>query len=118
MYGHGQDWESLIKNIQFQPLSTWTPILHKSFKIQVNSFGNSIALPQQIQMINRFSFLPLKGRIDLKSPEIKLAVICDYGFPEPDPVTNEMIRASEPQRIFFGLSVLNLPAKYSSFKLI
>jgi hypothetical protein len=63
-------------------------------------------------MINRFSFLPLRGRIDLDNPEIKLAVVCDYGLPEPDPVTNEMIRASEPQRLFFGLSVIILLLKY------
>ena len=44
------------------------------------------------------AFLPLKGRVDLRSPDLELALLLDYGS-DPNAVTEQ------PVRLFFGRKV-------------
>ncbi|ORY30943.1 tRNA guanosine-2'-O-methyltransferase [Rhizoclosmatium globosum] len=75
-----------------------TPYLKTSFKFNVTAFGSSLTIPQQVERIERFSFLPYDGDIDLKNPDVVFSLYEDYndfpnqGLPVPD----------APIRLFWG----------------
>lgn len=49
-----------------------------SFKFQVDTFGEHISLSDQLNIINSFSFLPLKGMVNLSNPDIIFTIYIDY----------------------------------------
>lgn len=58
-------------------------------------------LKDQILRIERFSFLPFKGPIDLKDPDVIFTYFEDYGTPE----TRGPSLPEQPTRVLFGVLV-------------
>ncbi|TPX72228.1 hypothetical protein SpCBS45565_g00504 [Spizellomyces sp. 'palustris'] len=77
------------------------PYLKSSFKFHVAAFGYTIELEEQISRIERFSFLPFEGPIDLKNPDVTFAFYEDYG--KPSGQEGAVKEASKPKRVFFGV---------------
>lgn len=70
----------------------------KSWKFKFVVFGSTIEMDEQIRRINRFSFLPVRGPVNMKSPDITYAILEDYE--KNDHVD---VRTKNLQRVFFGI---------------
>ena len=56
-----------------------------SFKFEVDAYGKSLEQKEQIELINSFSFMPLKGPIHMKDPQVTFNLginykSCEYFF--------------------------------------
>lgn len=69
----------------------------KSFKFLIETFGSTISMQEQIALIEQFSFLPLRGEISLKNPQVMYSVILDYGLPSASGV-----KVESPNALYFG----------------
>lgn len=56
----------------------WEEYMTCSFRFQVHSYGNKIKTTEQVKMINDFSYMGFKGRIDLLNPAETFDVMLDY----------------------------------------
>jgi len=50
-----------------------------SFCVRVQSFGKKISVSEQLTIIKRFGFIPWRGEVELKEPDLTFCVLCDYG---------------------------------------
>ncbi|KAJ3109850.1 hypothetical protein HDU97_000080 [Phlyctochytrium planicorne] len=70
----------LIKSlVRIAPKEQLEPYMTCSFKFLVTAFGNTLTVPEQVERIERFSFLPFTGEINLKTPDVTFKYYEDYG---------------------------------------
>ncbi|XP_076275564.1 tRNA (guanine(10)-N(2))-methyltransferase TRMT11 [Rhynchophorus ferrugineus] len=67
----------------------------KSFKVEVETFGNHFTQKEKVEKIETFSYLPVEGPVDLKNPDITLQYIEYYGTRANNP-------PQLPYKVFFG----------------
>ncbi|CAH2085851.1 unnamed protein product [Euphydryas editha] len=67
----------------------------KSFKVEVEAFCKHFTMKEKVEKIENFSYLPLKGPVKLKNPDITLAYLEFYGV-DPNNVPEQ------PHDLFFG----------------
>ncbi|KAI8811500.1 S-adenosyl-L-methionine-dependent methyltransferase [Cladochytrium replicatum] len=80
------------------------PYVNSSFKFHVEAYGRTLQTKDQVARINRFSFLPFSGPVDLKNPDVILTLFEDYGIEW----LSQKPKAPEPEsakRYFFGVHV-------------
>ncbi|KAI9105795.1 S-adenosyl-L-methionine-dependent methyltransferase [Phlyctochytrium arcticum] len=79
------------------------PYLQTTFKFNIHTYGQTLSVPEQVSHIERFSFLPFQGGIDLKNPDVTFTLLEDYGSP------NALHRSAPGslQRLFFGVWIGN-----------
>ena len=94
-----QNMDALIQTVKetasIEMLTEWKL---KSFKFLVNSFGKSVEMQEQLEIINRFAFLSLQGDVNFKNPEITFSILLDYGLNSPK-------ETPDLRRVFFGLLI-------------
>ncbi|KAJ3229185.1 hypothetical protein HDU78_009186 [Chytriomyces hyalinus] len=89
--------EGILLKAKNLPAEYFAPYRTSSFKFDISVFGSTLAIPDQVEQINRFKFLPLEGKIDLKKPEIVFTVYQDfYANANPKDIPEK------PVRLFFG----------------
>ncbi|KAH9802415.1 UPF0020 domain-containing protein [Citrus sinensis] len=95
VWGEGSSYEELEKEVLLPYLSSDT-----TFKITVDSFGKVFSFQEQNDRIKGLSYIPFKGRVNLKNPDHKFWLIetDDYG------VNNGLPPVAE-RRIFFGREI-------------
>ncbi|XP_049780749.1 tRNA (guanine(10)-N2)-methyltransferase homolog isoform X2 [Schistocerca cancellata] len=73
--------EELHRNLKSYPHERMKPFLQDnlSFKIKVETFCNSQTQEEKVSKIESFSYLPLKGPVRLKNPDVVLQYIEYYG---------------------------------------
>ncbi|XP_048424575.1 tRNA (guanine(10)-N2)-methyltransferase homolog [Pyrus x bretschneideri] len=102
LWGEGGSYEELEEAIRSYPDERKLPYLEpdSTFKINVDTFGKVISLQEQTQRIHGLSYIPFKGRVNLKSPEHKfwLMETDDYGV-------NNGLPPIVQRRIFFGREI-------------
>ncbi|CAL9003436.1 unnamed protein product [Prunus brigantina] len=102
LWGEGGSYEELEECIRNYPDERKLPYLdsNSTFKINVDTFGKVISLQEQTQRIQGLSYIPFKGRVNLKNPEHKfwLMETDDYGASNGLP---PMVQ----KRIFFGREI-------------
>lgn len=59
----------LIENLKTQPELT-QPVMNSSFKFVIELFNSTFTEQEKVQIINSFGFFGLKGKIQMKSPEV------------------------------------------------
>lgn len=69
----------------------WPQYHDTSFKINIDTFYGARNPKQKLELINSFSYLPLEGRILLKSPDLELTIFEQWEFDAvpknfPDPI--------------------------------
>ncbi|XP_013166672.1 PREDICTED: tRNA (guanine(10)-N2)-methyltransferase homolog [Papilio xuthus] len=69
--------------------------LKKSFKVDVETFCKHFTMKEKVHKIENFSYLPLKGPVKLKNPDIILSYFEFYGV-DPNNVPDK------PYDVFFG----------------
>lgn len=68
---------------------------HLSFKVKVECYGNSQTAAEKVEKIDTFNYLPLKGKVKLKNPDVTFNLIEYWGM-EPNNLP------SKPYNVFFG----------------
>ncbi|KAK4698266.1 hypothetical protein P7C70_g8015, partial [Phenoliferia sp. Uapishka_3] len=78
-WADGENYEQLQNNIKPQSdlYEPCTP-LTTSWKFLVSSFGQAIALPEQLQVIHSFAWMGFKGPIKLKGADVEIGVFEEY----------------------------------------
>lgn len=102
LWGEGTTHDDLEKAIRCFPDERRLPYLkpESSFRIIVDNFGKVISFQEQNDRIRGLSYIPFKGRVDLRNPDHKfwLMEIDDYG-------ENNGLPPVVEKRIFFGREV-------------
>ncbi|CBI20041.3 unnamed protein product, partial [Vitis vinifera] len=102
LWGEGSSYEELEEAIRSYPDERKLPYLaaESTFKITVDSFGKVISFQEQNDRIQGLTYIPFKGRVNLKNPEHKFWLIetDDYG-------SNNGLPPVVQKRIFFGREV-------------
>ncbi|KAL5787677.1 hypothetical protein ACOSP7_004626 [Xanthoceras sorbifolium] len=102
LWGEGSSYEELEVSIRNYPDELKLPYLSSdtTFKITVDSFGKVITFQEQNDRIKSLSYIPFKGRVNLKTPDHKfwLMQTDDYG-------ANNGLPPVGQRRIFFGREV-------------
>ncbi|KAL5566131.1 hypothetical protein UlMin_029295 [Ulmus minor] len=102
LWGEGSSYEELEEAIKGYPDERKLPYLEpgSTFKINVDTFGKVLSLQEQTERIQGMSYIPFKGRVNLKNPEHKfwLMETDDYG-------SNNGLPPIVEKRIFFGREI-------------
>ncbi|KAK3154361.1 hypothetical protein QOZ80_2BG0189520 [Eleusine coracana subsp. coracana] len=102
LWGHGTTYEELEKSIMEYPDERKLPHLtpESTFKIVVDTFGKVMSSQEQNEIMKSLTYIPFKGRVNLKKPEHKFFVIetDDYG-------SNNGLPPVMKRTIFFGREV-------------
>ncbi|MBA0675717.1 hypothetical protein Goari_017242 [Gossypium aridum] len=102
LWGEGNDFEELEEAVKSYPDERKLPYLEyeSTFKITVDSFGKALSLQEQNERIQGLSYIPFKGRVNLKNP--------DHNFWLMETDENETNNGLPPvvkRRIFFGREI-------------
>ncbi|KAJ7968142.1 tRNA (Guanine(10)-N2)-methyltransferase like [Quillaja saponaria] len=102
LWGEGSSYEELKESILSYPDERKLPYLesNSTFKITVDTFGKAIGQQKQKELIQGLSYIPFKGRVNLKNPEHNFWLMDtdDYG-------ANNGLPPIAKKRIFFGREV-------------
>ncbi|KAF3454426.1 hypothetical protein FNV43_RR04873 [Rhamnella rubrinervis] len=102
LWGEGSSYEELEDSIRSYPEDRKLPFLDSgsTFKINVDTFGKVLSLEDQNQRIQGLSYIPFKGRVNLKNSDNKfwLMETDDYG-------SNNGLPPIVHRRIFFGREI-------------
>ncbi|GJM85256.1 hypothetical protein PR202_ga01691 [Eleusine coracana subsp. coracana] len=102
LWGHGTTYEELEKSVMEYPDERKLPYLtpESTFKIVVDTFGKVMSSQEQNEIMKSLTYIPFKGRVNLKKPEHKFFVIetDDYG-------SNNGLPPVMKRTIFFGREV-------------
>lgn len=101
LWGEGSSWEELQAAIEACPAELKDPWIgpeHK-FKIVVDTYGCKFTMEQQLENIERLAFIPFKGLVDLREPDIMFwLMVCNCSV-------NNGIPDTVPYRMYFGRPV-------------
>ncbi|EFJ46403.1 hypothetical protein VOLCADRAFT_62647 [Volvox carteri f. nagariensis] len=101
VWGEGEDWADLTAAIQACPQEVKAPWLgpELTFRVVVESFGSSLPMDEQLELIKRLEFIPFKGAVRLRDPQARWA-------PLRRRMNGEGARGSlggvVPARLYFG----------------
>lgn len=117
VWGAASCHEELKAAIESYPEARKAPYLaaDSTFKILVDCFGKVVSLKEQMQHIEKFDYIPFKGKVDLRKPEHK------FWFLEADSHTvNNGLPPALENMYFFGREIgggdRSLLAKYQLSK--
>ncbi|KAL5982629.1 hypothetical protein ACLOJK_016704 [Asimina triloba] len=102
LWGEGSSYEELEEAIKDYPDERKLPYLtsESTFRITVDNFGKVLSLQEQNERIQALSYIPFKGRVNLRNPDhhFRLMETDDYG-------SNNGLPPVAHKRIFFGREV-------------
>ncbi|CAH9074685.1 unnamed protein product [Cuscuta epithymum] len=102
LWGEGSNYEELEDAIKSYPDERKLPYLtcNTTFKISVDSFGKAISFQEQNDRIRALSYIPFKGRVNLKNPDHKFCLI-----ENDNDGSNNGLPPTLHRRVFFGREV-------------
>jgi len=83
-YATGTTYDELHANIKALPHSTWTQYKDASFKFSIDAFCGKRTMAQQREIVEEFGYLPFKGRIKLKTPDVEFVVFEEWELLTPE----------------------------------
>ena len=92
-----QEFHSNLKKFPFHEQEQWFSE-NVSFKVNVESFNRKVSADERIKKIESLSYLPLKGPVSLKSPDVVFSYFEFHGFDH-----NNL--PEEPCNIMFGRQI-------------
>lgn len=102
LWGEGNSYEELEESIKGYPEEHKLPYLNSdsTFRISMDTFGKVMSFTEQNERIRGLSYIPFKGRVNLKNPEHNFWIMetDDYG-------SNNGLPPVVQKRIFFGREV-------------
>ncbi|XP_078505053.1 tRNA (guanine(10)-N(2))-methyltransferase TRMT11 [Lissotriton helveticus] len=102
LWGHGKSSEELRKSLMSYPLEKMAPyVQHDStYKINIHTFNKTLTQSEKISKIEDLAFLPLKGKVNLKTADHIFFLLEDYGV-DPNNIPDQ------PLDVFFGRWIAN-----------
>ncbi|KAJ3063417.1 hypothetical protein HDU98_000784 [Podochytrium sp. JEL0797] len=101
LWAQGDTLDELLERVKEIPIEKHDPYLTCTFKYTVTVFGNTLTRAQQVEHIQRFAFLPHKGKIDLKNPAVTFSLYEDHF----DATMKGQEVPDAPRRLFWGVFV-------------
>ncbi|XP_034250406.1 tRNA (guanine(10)-N2)-methyltransferase homolog isoform X2 [Thrips palmi] len=97
LWAHSNNISTLHQQLKALNPNVYQPYLqpHLSFKVEVETFSNHLSLPELVDKIESFSYLPIVGPVNLKNPDVKLWFMEYYGL-EPNNIPEL------PYQYYFG----------------
>ncbi|KAJ3628173.1 hypothetical protein MTP99_015497 [Tenebrio molitor] len=97
LWAHSKDTQNLHNQLKNYPKHLMDPFFRPdlSFKIEVETFCRHFTQKEKIDKVESFSYLPVKGPVRLKDPDVCLQYIEYYGVRANDP-------PKLPYDVFFG----------------
>ncbi|KAI3404303.2 hypothetical protein KGF56_002942 [Candida oxycetoniae] len=95
LWGSGTTYENLFKDIREQSQSKFAQYKNSSFKFEFESFKGRQSHEAQMEIMESLSFLGLKGRINLKTPDETFTIFEEYQV-------YGMEKAHTPKQLWFG----------------
>jgi len=95
-WGTADNYDDLHAMVKRETSHLWPQYRDTSFKINIDTFYGARNAKQKLELINSFSYLPLEGRILLKSPDLELTIFEQWEF---DAVPKNI---PNPIKIHFG----------------
>mmetsp|Transcript_40151 Transcript_40151/g.89077 ORF Transcript_40151/g.89077 Transcript_40151/m.89077 type:complete len:494 (+) Transcript_40151:82-1563(+) len=116
VWGEGADWSALQADILSRPAAQREPWMREdqTFRVVMDAYGRSLSMQEQVAEIQKLAFLPFKGRVDLKKPQVKLWLVMAGAS------SNDGIPGEVPDRLYLcrevALSNRSLLGTYSLAK--
>ncbi|XP_065898312.1 tRNA (guanine(10)-N2)-methyltransferase homolog isoform X2 [Dysidea avara] len=98
LLGTGTNYAELQQSISSLPAVVMAEYSSGSFKIVVDGFNKKCSVSRQSVILERLSYLPLHGKVDLSHPDHTFHVLEDYGG-------DNNKAGSEPERVFFTVLI-------------
>lgn len=98
LWGHShntKDIHTIVHNYVNTNFNELKPIFDKSFRITVETYNKHITQQEKVDRIETFGYLPLKGDVNLKTPDIHWWYFEYYGL-------DNMNVPEEPFDVVFG----------------
>jgi tRNA (guanine10-N2)-methyltransferase len=109
LWGKGSDYEELHANVRQRTESYWEAYANVSFRFTIDCFHRKRPSRGESRIIQSFAYLPLKGPIRMKDPDVDFWVLEEYSqdieakpqaiFQSPTSQTNTRV---QPKIIYFG----------------
>ena len=78
VWGEGATFEELVLSLKQCPAHMTEPFGAQSWCIKTETFGSTTTLEAKRSMFEALGFLPLRGSINLESPECQLGLLINY----------------------------------------
>nr|ATG70641.1 ATTRM11 [Juniperus phoenicea] len=102
LWGQGYSYEELKTSVQTFPEEHKLPYLgvESTFRIVVDTFGKVLSSDEQRERIESFSYIPFKGRVDLRNADNRFWLI-----ETDDQFSNNGLPPTVQRTLFFGREV-------------
>lgn len=102
LWAHANDLNTLHEKLKQYPINLMAPYFQedKSFKIDVETFCKHFTQKEKVDKIEKFNYLPVKGSVNLRNPDVTLCYIEYYGIDPKKP-------PALPYDVYFGRWVAN-----------
>ncbi|CAL8108445.1 unnamed protein product [Orchesella dallaii] len=79
LWASGVALEDLHENMKLN-LHLVAPFVDDSFQFRVDTYGKTLTHKEKLPLIDTFEYMPLDGKVDLKTPELSLHLIQFFGM--------------------------------------
>lgn len=77
LLAQGDSFEELVRTAHKIPSHWYGPYEHAAFRFDVDDYMAKVSGPQKVALINRFSFMSLKGPVSMTSPKVRFCIHLD-----------------------------------------
>ncbi|KAG2487107.1 hypothetical protein HYH03_014220 [Edaphochlamys debaryana] len=99
VWGEGSSWEEMRAAVEACPEELKAPWLGPdfSFRVVVESYGRSLTMEEQLELITALEFIPFQGAVRLRDPQLRFVlIVCDCND------NPSLVDARLPTRYYFG----------------
>lgn len=104
LWCRGRNYEELHVNVRQQTESYWEAYADVSFRFTIDCFHGKRTPSEKRNIIQSFAYLPFKGPIRMKNPDVDFWVLEEYfqDIETKPQTTSQPINARVPKIIYFG----------------
>lgn len=76
----GDSIDKVIEKVKEQVATCsayYEPFKESSFRFEIDDYMRKIEFKEQVELINKFSFLPLEGPVTMKGAQVTFSLHCD-----------------------------------------
>lgn len=77
LWAHGESLDEVVDQTTKIPPAVYEPFGELPFRFEIDDYMQKIPFDDQLTMINKFSFMPLRGPVSMKSPKVVFSLHCD-----------------------------------------
>lgn len=73
----GESLEELVSNAKAVDFNLLKPYEYSTFRFHVDDYRERMTKDEHVHIINQFSFLPLLGKVSMRSPQVEFSILVD-----------------------------------------